>query len=288
MVLVDRSHRRRIALTQEGQALLPLARDVARTSSRLDAEAAAVIRGDRQMIRVALLSEPSGVCLLALAMLCDHHESWSIVATRMTRLDAGRAMAIGGLECAIGAGTDPLRTEPGINDRRPNRLERTGSITAPFPDALPLRVSWRRSWTDDPHARRFIHRLRGLREQALDERSPGRHDDRLRIRRRRLDAQEEIRRYAMEVERDGVEAAKAARRAREGTALIARMRRALTRGGVPLHLWVAWLVHFGYDAVLPWPPVHRLLEAGPQVGVPAQPAPADAAPPTGPPGGDAR
>lgn len=143
VLLVDRSHRCRIALTQDGAALVPAARRAVEAAGDFLSQAAAVRAGERGVVRVGLIAEPDERVDRLTDALRSVHPAWRIDVVEMRRTAAARALAIGGLECVISDRHLGPTTRSGLVDRRPNRHEpRTGVRI----DSDGLCVVWRRRW----------------------------------------------------------------------------------------------------------------------------------------------
>lgn len=290
LCLVDRRHRCRIALTQAGAALLPSARRLVAAADELVDAAGEIREGRRGVVRVALLSPRDAEMDELVDGLREVDAGWAVETVEMDVRAVGRAMAVGGVECALGRGVRAPTTTPGFLDPRPNRLEQTGSLTIGSPRSPGLTVAWRLAWAHPggadpdlvslpwvgdantrplgatpgaatraaaPHAARLIRAAGRARQAELDRRFPRR------VAARRAEAE---RRAALEREselwrRDAAEFghAEAVRRAsardsqRERRDLRERMRRAIAKGEVGVFLWVAWLAAEGPDAPLPEP-----------------------------------
>jgi hypothetical protein len=344
LVLVDRSHRRRIALTPEGHAMLPVARTAIAAREAMASAATDVREGRRGVVRVAVLcphpgsevgiatpgragpaqpgcapmhvgadaddrgaddrgaddrgagdrgaggrpgstngAEDRGVRergaegfevtggaapgaagdqplrelgeageQLADA-LSGTEDGWRVEFRVMDRRSAYRAMAVGGIECAIGLG-GPLRRPPGAYDPRPNRLERTRSIgIVPRRDAS-TSVTWRASWVTSAvagatGAARIMDRLVGtaqqLADRALDQRFPARASAREAVAERLRAVDAARTRLAEDTRRFGRTIALRRARAVEREAVIARYEAARAAGSVSPSLLVDWMVETG-------------------------------------------
>jgi DNA-binding transcriptional LysR family regulator len=166
--LVDRSHRCRIALTTAGEAMLAPAREQAAATAAVEEAAAQVVRGERGVVRVALLSTPTEQTDHLLAQLRHVNEHWAVEVRPMSVEAAQRAMAVGGLELAISWGYARFRTGPGALDPRPNRLEGARRISVPNPGRARVTAWWRASWPQDDL--RFIHGRQERRDAWIRQR----------------------------------------------------------------------------------------------------------------------
>lgn len=289
LCLVDRRHRCRIALTQAGAALLPVARRLVGAADDLADAALEVREGRRGVVRIALLSPPDAEMDGLVDGLRGVHEGWAVETVEMDTRAAGRAMAVGAVECALGRGVPPPRTTPGFLDPRPNRLEQTDSLTIGSQGSPGLTVAWRLAWafpdgvdrdrlslpwngdanarpfgaTPDaaarasPHATHLIRAAWLARQAGLERRFPRRAAARRAEAGRRAAIEQESRLRRRDAAEHGHEEAlrRAAERGREQErrVLRERMRRAVAAGEVGLFLWVAWLAAEGPDAPLPEP-----------------------------------
>lgn len=124
MVLVDRSHRCRIALTQQGVAVLPVARCTIEVGRELVAVAEAVRSGRRGVVRVALVGDREPRAERLIEALATVDRGWRVEVLRMDPWAASRALALGRVECAISSRYLSGTTSSGLPDPRPHRRER--------------------------------------------------------------------------------------------------------------------------------------------------------------------
>ncbi|WP_026911237.1 helix-turn-helix domain-containing protein [Patulibacter minatonensis] len=182
-------------------------------------------------------------------------DGWRVEYLPMDRWSARRAMAVGGLECAIGIGR-PLRIGPGALDPRPHRRERTASAVVDDGRGLPTAVTWRSAWapgrspgddaeTGDDDAEsvgdRVVEHVRWLARQARDVRYPRRAAARRAVAERRRAAHARIDRLDEDTRRLGREAALRRTAEEERREAIERYEAASASGDVTLHVLVDWL-----------------------------------------------
>ena len=147
MVLIDRSHRCRIALTAEGSALLPAARTLVGAGRGFGDEIAAVRSGRKGVVRVALTTLRSPVGAELERAMAGVHEGWRVEVTEMNRKSAARALAIGGIDCVLSSERLPATTRCGVPTPGPNRRERHDAMYVSDGGSAPgVLVTWRRRW----------------------------------------------------------------------------------------------------------------------------------------------
>lgn len=258
LVLIDRSHRCRIALTQAGAALLPMARRAVEAMTAFEVYGTEVREGSRGVVRVALTSEGDAGTNDVIDALRRVDPGWDVRVVRMGAAAAGRAMAIGAVECSVGRGRVAPHTVSVAIDPRPTRLERIRvARIRPAPDADRDRqaqdrlvVAWRTAWELDEqeaprsgaHAETLVTLVRRLRFLAGGRRSAA-ADARRRAAAERVQAalaEREL--VANETERCGAAVAEARARARHRTEVLRRVAEARARGEtISPQLLVAWL-----------------------------------------------
>jgi DNA-binding transcriptional LysR family regulator len=259
LVLLDRSHRCRIALTQAGVAVLPAARRVLRELHGFEDLVGEVRRGERGVVRVALTSDGDAGTGRVIDALGAAVPGWEVVVERMDVRAAGRAMAIGGIECSVGRGHPAPRTGPGIRDPRPNRLERTRVLRIPSTheaadgvagsagrESDRLVVAWRAGWEDGPGPAGASDGRAGLlrrwRHAAGGRRAELRAARRRAVEARQRAAAKESELRARETARFGVTVAAARAAARERADVFRRVAEARAKGeSISPQLAIAWL-----------------------------------------------
>jgi DNA-binding transcriptional LysR family regulator len=102
MTLIDRSHRRRIALTAEGQAMLSTAQGLLRAARDHDDAAASVRSARVGVVRVALLGSVSPAVRRLLDVLVAVSAGWDVDARPLRPYDARCAIGYGAIDCTIG------------------------------------------------------------------------------------------------------------------------------------------------------------------------------------------
>lgn len=181
-VLVDRSHRCRIAVTQDGASLLPSARRTVEAGRQFAAEAAATRAGRQGVVRVGLAmrrDDPRAQRLLDTLRAVD--EGWRIEVVPIDGPAAVRSLVVGGLECILSDAPVLWAVQRGLPDPRPNRHEPREGLMVDPRSATRLRVTWRRRWAADaPHARALRSAARSMAEEVFVERHP--HRARMRMR----------------------------------------------------------------------------------------------------------
>jgi DNA-binding transcriptional LysR family regulator len=165
--LIDRSHRRRIALTQAGVAILPEARRCLGAADALGDHAALIRTGHRGVVRVGLTAEPDAQTEELLDGLRQVRAGWTVQAARLDVHEAWRSLVVGGLECAVGRRTPPPLTLAGLPDQRSKRLEPLRALTVDAGPPSRIVVTWRSEWAagGDAHAAALI-RLTWARREA--------------------------------------------------------------------------------------------------------------------------
>jgi DNA-binding transcriptional LysR family regulator len=286
LCVVDRTHRCRIAVTQAGAALLPAARRMIAAGDELIAHADEVREGRRGVVRVARMSPADAESDEFVAALREVDDGWTVETVGMDVRAAGRAMAIGAVEVAIGRGVLPPRTSPGLLDPRPNRLERVRVAGVGTDRCSRLTVAWRTAWAgsrvgDDlappehwaesrdsrpfeapdapgggsPHAETLVGLVRRKRVADADRQFPERAARRRAAAARREARRREAELYHREVEefgrRTALERASARDREDRRAKTMRRMREAVAKGAVPVHLLVDWWCVVGPGVPLP-------------------------------------
>jgi DNA-binding transcriptional LysR family regulator len=167
--LIDRSHRRRIALTQAGAATLPEARRCLGAADALCAHAALVRAGHRGVVRVGLTAEPDARTEALLDGLRGVHAGWTVQAVRLDVREAWRSLVVGGLECAVGGRIRPPVTLAGLPDPRSERLEPLRALNVDAGPPSRLVVTWRSDWAagGDAHAATLIRLAWAWRDAGL-------------------------------------------------------------------------------------------------------------------------
>jgi DNA-binding transcriptional LysR family regulator len=152
-VLVDRSHRRVVALTAAGDALLPAARELLAAAAVHDRQALGVRTGLAGVVRVAVRSEPSGLVHHLLAAVREVSAAWRVDVQVRAPWEISRAFAYGEIEAAL---TPRCPADPNRDalDPRPRNFEAIDGFRIGTWQSG-LYVSWRSGWTGE-HADALI------------------------------------------------------------------------------------------------------------------------------------
>jgi DNA-binding transcriptional LysR family regulator len=163
VVLVDRAHRRRIALTPAGEGLAPVARRLEDALRAAEAELDAVAAGRVGVVRVVLLSEVDPMIDGVLQALRDVDPGWRIETRRVRRCDARPALVFGAAEFAIGARVVPLSPDT-FGPPAPAAHEALDVLRVGRGRPPRCTITLRRSWRG-PHAARLVSAALALVEE---------------------------------------------------------------------------------------------------------------------------